>query len=133
VLAGFGQLFLRLDYFGQPLATLVVLATTAMATGALGLLVGALAKTSDQGVIFSLVPMFVFAGLGGAWVPLEYTNAAVQTIAKFTPVYWTLDALKDMLLRGAGMGDVWPAALALVGFTAAFFGLAVWRFRFEGA
>ena len=98
----------------------------------MGLLIGALAKTSDQGVILSLVPMFVFAGLGGAWVPLEYTNATVQAISKFTPVYWTMQGLQDILLRGAGLGELWPAALALLGFTVVFFGLAVWRFRFEG-
>lgn len=132
VLAAFGQLFLKLDYFGRPLATLVVIVTSALATGAVGLLVGALAKTSDQAVIFSLVPMFVFAGFGGAWLPLEYTSAAVQSIGKFTPVYWTMQGFQDVLLRGAGIGDVWPAALALIGFTAVFFVLAVWRFRFEG-
>jgi ABC-2 type transport system permease protein len=132
VLAGFGQLFLKLAYFERPLATLVVITATALATGAIGLLVGALAKTSDQAVIFSLLPMFIFAGLGGAWVPLEFTNATVQAISKFTPVSWTMQGLKDILLRGAGVSEVWPASLALIGFTVVFFALAVWRFRFEG-
>jgi ABC-2 type transport system permease protein len=133
VLAGFGQLFLELNYFEKPLAVLMVIVTASMATGALGLLVGALAKTSDQAVILSLVPMFVFAGLGGAWVPLEYTNATVQLISKFTPVYWVMQGLQDILLRGARFGELWPAAAALLGFTGVFFALAVWRFRFEGA
>jgi ABC-2 type transport system permease protein len=132
VLAGFGQLFLKLAYFGRPLATLVVITASALATGAVGLLVGALARTSDQAVIFSLVPMFVFAGLGGAWVPLEFTNETVQVISKFTPVAWTMQGLQDILLSEAGVGEVWPAGLALLGFTVVFFGLAVWRFRFEG-
>lgn len=132
VLVVFGQLFLKLNYFGQPLATLALITATAMVTGALGLLIGALAKTSDQGVIFSLVPMFIFAGLGGAWVPLEFTNPVVQAISKFTPVAWTMQGFKDILLRGAQFTDIAPALLALVGFTVVFFGLAVWRFRFEG-
>ena len=132
VLAVFGQLFLQLNYFGSPAATMTVIVTTSMMTSGLGLLVGALAKTSDQAVIFSLLPMFIFAGLGGAWVPLEFTNTTVQTIARFTPVYWTMQGLQDILLRSAGLAEVWPASLALLGFTAAFFILAVWRFRFEG-
>jgi len=33
-----------------------------------GLLIGTLAKTDEQAIIYSLVPMFVFAGIGGAWV-----------------------------------------------------------------
>jgi ABC-2 type transport system permease protein len=132
VLVIFGQLFLKLNYFGQSLATLGLITATSMVAGALGLLIGALAKTSDQAVIFSLVPMFIFAGLGGAWVPLEFTNAVVQTISKFTPVAWTMQGFKDILLRGAHFADLVPALLALGGFTVVFFGLAVWRFRFEG-
>lgn len=133
VLAGFGQLFLKLTYFDHPLATLLMITATALTTGAVGLLVGALARTSDQAVIFSLVPMFIFAGLGGAWVPLEFANPSVQVIGKFTPVYWTMQGLKEILLRGAGTGDIFPAVLALLGFAVVFFALAAWRFRFEGA
>jgi ABC-2 type transport system permease protein len=132
VLVVFGQLFLKLNYFGQPLATLALIVGTAMVAGALGLLIGALAKTSDQAVIFSLVPMFLFAGLGGAWVPLEFTNATVQAISKFTPIAWTMQGFKDILLRGAQFADITQPLLALVAFTVVFFGLAVWRFRFEG-
>ena len=52
--------------FRQPLATLLMAVATALFIAALGLLIGALAKGDDQAVIFSLIPMFVFAGLGGA-------------------------------------------------------------------
>ena len=131
ILAVFGQFFLRLDYFGQPLATLLVLLVSAMATGAIGLLIGALAKTSERVVVYSLIPMFIFSGLGGAWTPLEFTSETVQTIAKFTPVAWTVNALKDILGRGLGLEAVWLPILALLGFTALFFTLGAWAFKFE--
>lgn len=132
VLAVFGQLFLKLNYFGHPLAVLAIITATAMVAGAVGLLIGALAKTSEQAIIFALVPMFLFSGLGGAWMPLEFTNATVQAISKFTPVAWAMQGFKDILLRGAQLGDITQPLLALVAFTVMFFGLAVWRFRFEG-
>ncbi|MEN8242650.1 MAG: ABC transporter permease [Chloroflexota bacterium] len=132
VLVLFGQFFLKLNYFGQPLATLALITVTAMATGAMGLLIGALAKTSDQAVILSLTPMFIFSGLGGAWLPLEFTSETVQAISKFTPVAWTMQGFKDVLIRGAGLAEVSQPLLALLGFTVVFFALAVWRFRFEG-
>jgi len=131
ILAVFGQFFLKLDYFSKPVATLLVLLVSAMATGALGLLIGALARTSERVVVYSLVPMFIFSGLGGAWTPLEFTSETVQTIAKFTPVAWTVNALKDILGRGLGLEAVWLPILVLLGFTALFFSLGAWTFKFE--
>ncbi len=131
ILAIFGQLFLCLDYFSQPLATLFILVVAAMANGALGLLIGSLAKTSETVIVYSLIPMFLFAGLGGAWTPLEFASETVQTISRFTPVSWMMEALKNVLGRGLGLEAVWLPALALLGFTAVFFSLAVWRFKFE--
>jgi len=131
ILAVFGQIFLNLDYFGHPLATLLILLTAAMTSGALGLLIGAVAKTSELVVVFSLIPMFVFSGLGGAWMPLEFTSETVQKIGQFTPVAWMIGGLKDILGRGMGLEAAWQPALVLLGFTAFFFSLGAWRFKFE--
>ena len=131
ILAVFGQIFLKLDYFAHPLATLLILVTAAMANAALGLLVGSLAKTSETAVVFSLIPMFVFAGLGGAWFPLEFAGETLVKVSRFTPVAWMMEGLKDILGRGLGLEAAWLPALALLGFTAVFFTLGAWRFKFE--
>jgi ABC-2 type transport system permease protein len=131
VLAVFGQLFLDLDYFSSPLATLLLILVSALVNGALGLLIGALAKSSDTAVVFSLVPMFVFSALGGAWTPLEYTSQTVQFVAHFTPVAWMMDGFKDILARGAGLETVWLPIVVLLGFATLFFSLGTWRFNFE--
>ena len=131
ILIVFGQLFLKLDYLRQPLATLLVAFTAALCIAALGLLIGALAKGEEQAIIFSLIPMFVFSGLGGAWVPLEVTGATFQTIGHLTPVAWAMDGFKGILLRGLDLGGVLLPAAALTGYAVLFFILASWRFKFE--
>jgi ABC-2 type transport system permease protein len=127
----FGQLFLQLGYYQQPLATLSMITATALFSASLGLLIGTVAKTDNQVVVFSLIPMFVLAGLGGAWVPLEFTPETVQLIGHLSPVAWIMDGFKDILIRGAGFYEILLPVLVLLGFTIVCLALAVWRFKFE--
>lgn len=131
VLCLFGQLFLRLDYFGHALATLLMLVTASLFCASLGLLIGSLAKSEEQVIVFSLIPMFVLSALGGAWTPLEFTAESFQRVAFFTPVAWLTDGLKDIVVRGQGLESVWLAGLVLLAYAVAFAALALWRFRFE--
>jgi ABC-2 type transport system permease protein len=124
----FGQL-LQVNYMRLPLATLLVAAATAVCIAALGLLIGVFAKSEEQAVMFSLIPMFVLSGLGGAWVPLDVTGATFQMVGHFSPVAWALDGFKNIVGRGLGFNSVLLPAAALVGYAVLFFGLAVWRFR----
>jgi ABC-type multidrug transport system permease subunit len=125
----FGQLALGLKYFAKPAATLLILLATSMCIAAMGLLIGVLAKTEEQAILFSLVPMFVLSGIGGAWVPLEITSETFQVIGHLSPVAWAMDGFKNVLVRGLGLeANLLPAA-ALLGYALLFFVLAAWRFR----
>jgi ABC-2 type transport system permease protein len=131
ILMLFGQIALQLNYFGQPLASLLMVTTTALFAASLGLLIGALAKNEDQVNIFALIPMFVLAGLGGAWVPLEITPENFQRIARLTPVAWIIDGFQDIIIRGQGLEAVWLSSVVLLGYAGILFIFAIWRFRFE--
>ena len=127
----FGQLLLKLDYFRQPLATLIMALATALFVAALGLLIGALAKTDEQAIIFAMIPMFVFSGLGGAWMPLEATGKAFQAIGHLSPVAWAMDGFKAIIARGLDLNAIWLPAAVLLGYALLFGGLAVWKFKYE--
>ena len=129
VLVTFGQIFLRLDFLAAPLATLMLSLASCAFVASLGLLIGILAKMPEQGAIFALIPMFIFSGLGGAWVPLDILGESVQKIARFTPVYWIMTGFRDVLLRGAGLSAIWLSILALLGFSVLFLIPAVLLFR----
>jgi len=131
LLIGFGQLALGLDYMREPVATLLLAVTMSLWTASLGLLIGVLAKTEEQVIIFAMIPMFVLSGLGGAWMPLEVTSEAFQTIGHLLPTAWAMDGIQNIIVRGLGL----ESALLPVGIMAAYavvlFALAVWRFKFE--
>jgi ABC-2 type transport system permease protein len=127
VLMAFGQFILKVDYLRVPSATFLVAFSAALCISALGLLIGIFARSEEQAVIFSLIPMFVFSGLGGAWVPLEVTGATFQAIGHLSPVAWGMDGFENIVARGLGFESVLLPAAALAGYALLFFVLAVWR------
>jgi ABC-2 type transport system permease protein len=129
LLALFGQFALGLDYLAAPLAALLMILTTALCIGALGLLIGVLARSEEQAIMFSLLPMFILSALGGAWVPLDVTGETFKAIGHLSPVAWSMDGFANILSRSLGMHSVLLPAAALMGYAALFFLLAAWRFR----
>ena len=128
ILIVFGQLALGLNYFSQIFNTILMALAAALCIAAIGLLIGILAKTDDQAIMFSLIPMFVLSGLGGAWMPLEMTGKTFQAIGHVSPVAWGMDGFKSILMTGQGLNQVWLSAAALFGYAVLFFALAAWRF-----
>ena len=129
ILILFAQFILKVDYLRLPMATLLVAFSAALCISALGLLIGILARTEEQAVMFSLIPMFVFAGLGGVWVPLEVTGPTFQMIGHLTPIAWGMDGFENIVARGLEPNTVLIPSAALIGYASFFFLLAVQRFR----
>ena len=131
VLVLFGQFLLGVGYLRIPVATLLMLLTTAFWAASLGLLIGVLARTQEQVVIYSILIMLLLSGLGGAWIPLEVTGKTFQTIGHLLPTAWAIDGFENIVVRGLGIDSVLLPAAILLAFAAAFCAIAVWRFRFE--
>jgi ABC-2 type transport system permease protein len=127
LLISFGQFILKVDYLRVPGAILLVAFSAALCISALGLLIGVLAQNEEQAITFSLIPMFVFSGLGGAWVPLEVTGETFQAIGHLSPVAWAMDGFKNIVVRGFGLDSVYLPSGALVLYALVFFILAAWR------
>ena len=126
-----GQFLFGVDYLRQPLAVLLLMVTLALWAASLGLLISAISRGEEQVIVLSLIAMFLFAALGGAWFPLEVTGKTFATIGHLLPTAWAMDGFQNIVLRGLGFESVVGPAGVLLGFTAVFFALAVWRFRFE--
>ena len=99
--------------------------------GALGLLVSALAPGEDQVALYALAAMFLFSALGGAWFPLEIAGGPFAAVGQLMPTHWAMTGLQNIIVRGLDFNAVLLPAGVLLAYAAAFFGLAVWRFKFE--
>lgn len=127
----FGDLILGVGYLREPMAILIVVVATALWTASMGLFIGTVARNEEQVMIITLLAMLLLAGLGGAWLPLEFTGEAFQTVGRLTPTAWAIDGLENIAMRGLGFSSVLLPAGILLGFAVAFAALALWRFRFE--
>ena len=125
----FGQWILRVDYLRETLAVLLVSVTLGLWVASMGLLIGVIAKEEQQVILYSMVAMFLFSALGGAWFPLESTGGTFATLGRMMPSAWAMNGLQNILIRGLGLESVWMAVGMLSVYALLFFGLAVWRFR----
>lgn len=131
ILILFAQVILKINYQRELAATSLVVLASVFCISALGVLIGMLARSEEQGVIFSLIPMFVFSGIGGVWLPLEITGETFQAIGHLSPLAWAMDGFKNISIRGLGIESVLIPSLALFGYGVFFFLLAAWRIKAE--
>jgi ABC-2 type transport system permease protein len=124
----FGQLVLKVDYLREPFGILLLAASMGLWVASLGLLIGVVAKEEQQVILYSMVAMFLFSALGGAWFPLETSGGAFAAIGKIMPSAYAMNGFQNILIRGLGLGSVWTAVGVLSAYALFFFVLAVWRF-----
>lgn len=96
-----------------------------------GMAITSLSRTSVQLNTYVNLAGIVFAGMGGALVPIVVLPDWVQTAGRFTPTYWAMDGFLDVILEGAGISRVTVPTLILLVFTAVFTAVSAIRFRFE--
>ncbi len=131
VMLGASSLLFGMSLGRSPVGLVVVsLVAAASATG-LGVLVAGLARTESQIGGLTILLLLTFSALGGCFVPRFAMPEWLQHIGLITPHAWALDAYQDLLVRGYGVAQVMPEVAALMVFAALFFGIGVWRFRFE--
>jgi ABC-2 type transport system permease protein len=131
IMLGASRWLFGLSLGRSPFALVTVsLAVAAAATG-LGVLVAALVRTEAQAGGLTVLLLLTMSALGGCFVPRFIMPDWLRTLGLLTPHAWALDAYQDLLVRGYGLREVWPKVGALTAFAAAFFGLGVWRFRFD--
>jgi ABC-2 type transport system permease protein len=142
VLFGICALAFQMPLGGSPLGLLALTLALALAATGLGMLLGSLARTSKQagsmGTLLGFAFMFA-SGLTG--LPISITGGVAEInrstegfqyyLSQLTPHIHAYNGYFKLLLEGAGLADIWPNILILLGFGAVFFVLGLWRFRYE--
>ena len=98
---------------------------------ALGMLVGAFAKTEEAASAAANIVVLPMAFLSGTFFPVDQAPAWLQTVSKIFPLRHMNDGMLDVLVRGKGIEALaFPAAI-LVGFSLVVGFLASRVFKWE--
>ncbi len=100
-----------------------------MTTLGAGLLVSTISSSQQQaflgGFLFA-IPAILLSGL---MTPIRAMPAWLRAVTYANPIRYYADLVRGVLLRGAGVTDLWPQLAALLVIGAAILGLATLRFR----
>ena len=129
ILIGIGSTVFGVDWGRSPVALLLVVLAFALAAVALGMFLGALARTRQQALQLTILCSMLLAALGGAWFPIEMAPDAFRAAASILPTTWAMSGFNAVIMQGAGPLVVLPWVGLLVAFAVVFFGLASWRLR----
>ncbi|MDP3066038.1 MAG: ABC transporter permease, partial [Methanobacteriaceae archaeon] len=114
---------------GSMALTILLLVLTALCFVGFGIMISARVGTQEdyiQMVMPFTMPMMFISGV---FYPLETMPWIFQKIAYLVPLTYANNALRGVMLKGAGIGDIWISIAVLLGFTLLFFVLGVTRFN----
>jgi ABC-2 type transport system permease protein len=125
-LLGLGSMSLGKD----PLALVVVCLVVLLCSTSLGVLIAAVARSEGQISGLSAVVLWVFGFTAILFAQMPLTST-LDTISKLIPHFWANVAFQDLFVRGQDLASVIPSVMPLLGFTAAFFVIGLWRFEYN--
>ena len=135
VMLGVGNLLFDMPLGRAPLGLVLLTLGVALASTALGMLVGALARSSKQAGMIGLVLGFVLLGAAGftpgASIAARPTEGFQYYLAQATPHAHAFDGYVKLMVDEVGVADILPNLGVLIGFAVVFFLVAMSRFRFE--
>ena len=101
--------------WGDPFGVALLIVAAALAVAGIAGLIAALARTEQAADSLATAVAFVFALLGGAFIPLGDMPDALQRLSLFTPTGVALRGFAELSAGGGDTASVVPYVAALVG------------------
>ena len=95
----------------------------------LGMLLSTIAQTQRQAQQLSMMFLLPFVFLSGYVFPIDGMPLVFQMLSRVIPARYFIEVVRGIVLRGAGLDELWEPVSWLAFYTFAIIGLAVFRFR----
>lgn len=125
-------LLFQITIQGNILLVLLVVFVFGVGTQGLGFLLSSLAKNEFQAIQFLPLILFPSILLSGVFWPIEAVPALIRPVSSFVPLTYAVDALRSVMIRGWGVGNIWPDLAVLIGFAAVMLALSAYGLKKRG-
>ena len=95
----------------------------------IGTFMSTLARSATQAQLMMFFVNPPLTALSGAFTPIEAMPKWIQPVTLLNPIAHFAEIARDILVKGAGLGTVYPHLLALGGLATVLVGVSAWRFR----
>jgi ABC-2 type transport system permease protein len=96
----------------------------------LGILISTLVKTQLTAMMISFVALLLpTILLSGFIFPIENMPVLLQWLSNIMPTKWFIIIIKDIMLKGVGLGYIWKETLIIMGMSLIFIGISVRKFK----
>lgn len=95
----------------------------------LGMLLSTIAETQRQAQQLSMMLLLPFVFLSGYVFPIEGMPPIFKAMSRVIPARYFIEVVRGIVLRGAGVAELWVPIAWLAFYTVAIIALAVLRFR----
>jgi len=96
----------------------------------LGLMISTISRNQQQAmmtaIFFIMMPMIILTGFV---FPIENMPKVIQWFTYLLPLRYYFVVIRGLFLKGVGMAELWPQALAMLAFGVGILSLSVMRFR----
>ena len=116
IFLGLGTAAFGLQLTGAWWVSVPLLVVGTLCFMAVGLLAGAVTKTTEGAVNMANFLVLPMAFLSGSFFPLDAAPSWLQAVSKVLPLYWLNEGMLDVMVRG----EPWTAALLPMAVLAAF-------------
>lgn len=87
----------------------------------IGVFVASVSSTLQQAMLLGFFGLFPLMFLSGTIAPIESMPPWLQAVSEVSPLRHYVEIVSGLFLKGAGMGELWPHAVALLAISAPMF------------
>ena len=97
---------------------------------ALGLMISSATSSQSTAMFISLIGMLLpTVMLSGFMFPVENMPLPLRTVSNVVPAKWYYYMVKEVMIKGLGVGAIWKEILILNGMLLFFLGMAIKNFK----
>jgi len=131
ILVGIGMLVWGLTVRGNILLIMGVIAIGSLAFLAIGYAISSVARNTETAASYANLVTFPMLFLSGVFFPVGSMPGWLQPVIDVLPLRYLVDALREPMMYGRGIGATWTDLLVLLGVFAVSLAFAIRFFKWD--